>query len=502
MTCRIVGIWKGETIPPIFQVPQSVRDYFGSQSAITMHVSHTGNDANPGTLLSPKLTVDGALSAGATVVNLRRSATPYRTTGVSFSGKAQCGFTSYSLAGDTAATAQLWGSVQKVAANFTADGGYAGMMNIAVATDPGALFEVDATGKRQRIGVIRQIDANHGPFPRYSTSQAQCFADAQPASCTGSIAGDVLTVSAIASGVLTWRDALSGAGVTAGTVIVKHLTGTTGGVGTYRVSISQTVASTAITATKASGAAFWSGGTLSIMPPGGSMTGKTYELPVASQTISVANCGTFELNGVEVSHGVTNCIYAREIGLFQSVAAEISSNGTVTSGMRMNDLAYRIDGMEVYDTGADGISTDKNTRGVLSGYYAHDVGEDGFAPHNYGQDHTLIGARIHRAGKQGFVTLGLGDTKLIGCDIRDNFAQDIYIVPTAAYGNQASTFTITDCTTQEIRIQNSGGSTLVGTISNSTGKVTSNTGALQPPCCRNFFYQEVRIAEVIALTQY
>jgi hypothetical protein len=73
---------------------------------------------------------------------------------------------------------------------------------------------------------------------------------AQPtvASVTGAISTTTLTVSAVSSGTLAPGEVLSGSGVTANTLIVSQLTGTTGGVGTYQVSISQTAASTTITA--------------------------------------------------------------------------------------------------------------------------------------------------------------------------------------------------------------------------------------------------------------
>lgn len=70
------------------------------------------------------------------------------------------------------------------------------------------------------------------------------------ASFTASISGTVMTVSAVASGVIMPGMAISGTGVTAGTKIVsKGVTSGTGGTGTYNVSVSQTVASTTITAT-------------------------------------------------------------------------------------------------------------------------------------------------------------------------------------------------------------------------------------------------------------
>lgn len=75
---------------------------------------------------------------------------------------------------------------------------------------------------------------------------------AQIASFTGSISGTTLTVTGTVLGLITNDNhaTLNGTGVTAGTVIVSQQTGTSGKAGTYTVSISQTVASTAMTATQ------------------------------------------------------------------------------------------------------------------------------------------------------------------------------------------------------------------------------------------------------------
>ncbi len=71
--------------------------------------------------------------------------------------------------------------------------------------------------------------------------------ESRTASLTGAIALTVLTVSAVSAGTLYPSMQITGTGVTAGTRIVEQLTGTTGGAGTYTVSISQTVTSTAMT---------------------------------------------------------------------------------------------------------------------------------------------------------------------------------------------------------------------------------------------------------------
>jgi len=65
---------------------------------------------------------------------------------------------------------------------------------------------------------------------------------------TASISTTVMTVTAMAAGTYAVGQVLNGIGVTSGTTITSFGTGT-GGVGTYNVSVSQTVASTTITGT-------------------------------------------------------------------------------------------------------------------------------------------------------------------------------------------------------------------------------------------------------------
>lgn len=72
---------------------------------------------------------------------------------------------------------------------------------------------------------------------------------ASTGSFTGSIAGDVMTLTAIGSGVPVVGGTLSGTNVVTGTKIISQLTGASQSTGTYRVNIEQTVASTTISET-------------------------------------------------------------------------------------------------------------------------------------------------------------------------------------------------------------------------------------------------------------
>lgn len=86
-----------------------------------------------------------------------------------------------------------------------------------------------------------------------STNNITIGSVAAPTGVTGSIAvgadgRGVLTITAV-TGTIYEGMAFTGAGVTAGTLVGEWLTGTKGGVGTYRVNYPQTAASTALTFT-------------------------------------------------------------------------------------------------------------------------------------------------------------------------------------------------------------------------------------------------------------
>jgi len=126
------------------------------------------------------------------------------------------------------------------------------------------------------------------------------------ASVTASIAGTVMTVTAVGSGALAVGQTLSGSGVTAGTKITAFGTGT-GGTGTYTVSVSQTVASTTIAGAGAvitpfSGNTGSSGTIASVALAAGVKVG-TYKVVIVEPA---SNAGTFiveDPDGILIGRG-------------------------------------------------------------------------------------------------------------------------------------------------------------------------------------------------------
>jgi hypothetical protein len=97
--------------------------------------------------------------------------------------------------------------------------------------------------------VITALGTGSGGAGTYTVSNSQTVASttinsvSAPVVFTASISTTTMTVSAIASGSLKVGQTVEGANITAGTIIVEQLTGTSGSTGTYKVSASQTAAS-------------------------------------------------------------------------------------------------------------------------------------------------------------------------------------------------------------------------------------------------------------------
>jgi hypothetical protein len=112
-------------------------------------------------------------------------------------------------------------------------------------------YKIDVCSTSNCSSIVRTIDQSSSQTGWKGQSQANATAYAAAgwsgdnlysSYFTGSITGTVLTVTAILSGSLNVGQSINGTGVTSGTVITSLGTGT-GGVGTYNINNTQTVAS-------------------------------------------------------------------------------------------------------------------------------------------------------------------------------------------------------------------------------------------------------------------
>lgn len=148
-------------------------------------------------------------------------------------------------------------------------------------------------------------------------------------SVTGSIAGQIMTISAIGSGALAPGMVISGTGIAATTTILNQLTGTAGSTGTYTVSVSQTVASTTIT-TPGYSTLTVAGALTGTFAIGQTITGST----TAAGTVITALISGAGGNG---TYAVTNSQTVGAAALSGS-GATLTVGGTVTGSFLLNDL--------------------------------------------------------------------------------------------------------------------------------------------------------------------
>lgn len=133
------------------------------------------------------------------------------------------------------------------------------------------------------------VDGSYRYTWRISTPSSALF--------TGSISGTTLTVTAVTQGTIGANQALFGLNVTNQTVITGQLTGTTGGIGTYSVNLSQTVTSTLMNSAEVASVltASMAGTTLTVTTtsgtlfPGQSIQGSTV---IANTMITALGSGT------------------------------------------------------------------------------------------------------------------------------------------------------------------------------------------------------------------
>lgn len=153
---------------------------------------------------------------------------------------------------------------------------------------------------------------------------------------TGSITGSTLTVTAMTVGTIRVGQTLTGTGVTAGTTIFALGTGT-GGIGTYTVSTSQTVASEALSSGYNSGGVYF--------PPGKYFFASkiTYTFPNATAAFTVIGAGD---DITELSFGTTGGFQFNYLGAFNSLQMRDMSITTgqvnTQTGVYLNQTASSI----------------------------------------------------------------------------------------------------------------------------------------------------------------
>ena len=258
-----------------------------------------------------------------------------------------------SIGGITTATKVFTGSIAVITKSVT--GSISGTTLIVTRVNSGVLSVGDilsGTGVTANTTITSQLTGTTGGTGNYRVSTSQTV---NSRTITATSPNSILTVTSVSSGVLNVGDTLSGTGVTTGTTIISQLTGTTGGIGTYTVSKSQTVSSRAITAT---GNSSNPNSTLTV-------TGVTSGLLNVGDTLS----GTGITTGTTITSqltGTTGGIGTYTVSIVQYVA---SSTITATSPNSIMTVTAVTSGLlNVGDTlSGTGITTGTTITGFGSG---------------------------------------------------------------------------------------------------------------------------------------
>ena len=138
-----------------------------------------------------------------------------------------------------------------------------------------------------------------------------------------------LTVTGVTSGLLNVGDTLSGTGVTTGTTITSQVAGTTGGIGTYTVSIVQYVPSSIITSTNSSSLLTVTSVTSGLLSVGDTLSGTGV---TTGTTITGFGSGSIGLTGTYTVRNAQN-VASGTITATNSNSSNTLSVTGVTSGL-------------------------------------------------------------------------------------------------------------------------------------------------------------------------
>jgi hypothetical protein len=142
-------------------------------------------------------------------------------------------------------------------------------------------------------------------------------------SFNGTIASDVLTVISVNSGIISNGQCLFCSGIATGTTILGQLSGTTGGVGTYRISVTNTIASSTAMIT---------------VSPAASFTGT---ISTTTLTVTSVNSGIIAVGQPIIGVGIVNGIRISALGTGTGGTGTYTlsaSNATISTAISMTSM--------------------------------------------------------------------------------------------------------------------------------------------------------------------
>jgi len=167
------------------------------------------------------------------------------------------------------------------------------------------------------------------------------------ASFTANFAGNIMTVTAVGSGTITVGMLLTGTSLGSGTYITNNITGTGSGVGTWGISVTQTIGNVTVTGTAVvmtvtgtpSGVI-----TVGSLLAGGTVVANTY---IIANGTGTGGAGTYYLNTSQNSTTATTSIYNGLVTNTPTLAAVTLYGGTGTT-VQCSRSTYALPGETVF----------------------------------------------------------------------------------------------------------------------------------------------------------
>ncbi len=214
---------------------------------------------------------------------------------------------------------------------------------------------------------------------------------------------------------------------------------------------------------------------LYVYPWGGTITGKSYEVPVATKGLVLTSCGAVELIDIEIAYTrdavlpangssvvTRNCLFGRNGNL----------QGTGTACGPGNGGTWTDHGSSFIDAGNDGFGFGDNATGTLIGSTFNNNRGDGCSQDGANTNCVLVGCDGSFNGKDGTGRIGTGETRIEGGRYVGNGSVDVIMTFVGAPAANKAVFDMNGVIADQTLIDQ-------GTLGSVTSNIRNHTGPIQ-----------------------
>ena len=215
---------------------------------------------------------------------------------------------------------------------------------------------------------------------------------------------------------------------------------------------------------------------LYINPFGGVLTGKSYEIPVATTGLTFTTSSGIELRDIDI--GFTRDYAVGGYGAnISSTNCRFGRNGSLNGSgdaVQINSGSTWIDHGSLFeDAGNDGFGLDANCAAILTSSKARINRGDGISPHATNASLVLNGVQCLDNGKNGYVSVAGGSTRIEGGRFTGNGGADISI-NFVGLGTLSATLDMDNVAADQTTLDAGASGTIAAAIKQHRGVIQSN----------------------------